>query len=90
MERSLIACWNGVVGKDDNVLLLGDFILVERERAPEIVARLSGHIHLLRGNHDRWRSDEWFKEAGFVEIYHEPYHHGEYHLLPQTYPHPRA
>jgi len=72
MERSLIACWNGVVDKDDNVLVLGDFILVERERAPEIVAKLNGHIHLLRGNHDRWRSDEWFKEAGFEGIYHEP------------------
>lgn len=72
MEQSLITCWNLVVGADDNVLVLGDFILVERERAPEIVARLNGHAYLLRGNHDRWRSDQWFKEAGFVDVYHDP------------------
>jgi calcineurin-like phosphoesterase family protein len=71
MERSLINCWNLVVGRNDNVLVLGDFILVERERAPEIVSQLNGNIHLLRGNHDRWRSDAWFKDAGFVEIYDE-------------------
>lgn len=72
MEQSLIKYWNLVVGKDDNVLVLGDFILVERERAPQIVAQLKGHVYLLRGNHDRWRSDEWFKEAGFADVYHDP------------------
>lgn len=72
MEQSLIKYWNLVVGKDDNVLVLGDFILVERERAPQIVAQLKGHVYLLRGNHDRWRSDEWFEEAGFADVYHDP------------------
>jgi len=37
------------------------------------VSRLNGHIHLLRGNHDRWRSNEWFMEAGFAAIYPEPF-----------------
>ena len=73
MEQSLIDRWNLVVPQEANVLVLGDFILVERERAPEIVAHLHGNIHLLRGNHDRWRSDEWFMEAGFAAIYPEPF-----------------
>jgi len=72
MEESLIARWNLVVPDKANVLVLGDFILGERERAPEIVSRLHGKIHLLRGNHDRWRSDDWFLEAGFAGIYPDP------------------
>jgi calcineurin-like phosphoesterase family protein len=72
MQEALIRCWNLTVGPDDTVLLLGDFILMEREQAPGIVRQLNGSIHLLRGNHDRWRPDEWFLEAGFAAIYHEP------------------
>ncbi len=72
MEESLIDRWNLVVPKVANVLVLGDFILVDREEASAIVARLHGKIYLLRGNHDRWRSDEWFMEAGFAGIYHDP------------------
>ncbi|MCL5734488.1 MAG: hypothetical protein M1274_02705 [Actinobacteria bacterium] len=68
MEQTLIERWNVVLPEEANVLMLGDFILVERELAPQIVARLNGHIHLLRGNHDRCRSDQWFLEAGFVAV----------------------
>jgi calcineurin-like phosphoesterase family protein len=73
MERTLIERWNLVVPPEANVLLLGDFILVERERAAEIVAQLNGNLYLLRGNHDRWRTDEWFLEAGFADVYHESF-----------------
>jgi calcineurin-like phosphoesterase family protein len=72
MQEALIRCWNLTVGPDARVLVLGDFILVEREQAPEIIRALNGTIHLLRGNHDRWRSDQWFLEAGFAGVYREP------------------
>jgi len=50
--------------------------------SPQILTQLNGHVYLLRGNHDRWRSDEWFKEAGFMEIYREPVYHTEFERPP--------
>jgi len=53
MNEVLIKNWNDVVGKDDEVYVLGDFAFVKR--VPDTVAymeRLNGNITLIRGNHD--------------------------------------
>ena len=54
MDESMIENWNAVVGKDDRVYHLGDFgFFREPDQMRSIVERLSGHIALILGNHDR-------------------------------------
>lgn len=53
MNRGLIDNWNSVVGLNDEVYVLGDFILGDDlQRAEEILNSLNGHICLIIGNHD--------------------------------------
>ena len=52
MDKTLIENWNSVVNDDDHVYILGDLIY----RAPDVekyLKQLKGHLHLIRGNHDR-------------------------------------
>jgi calcineurin-like phosphoesterase family protein len=64
MNEGLIRNWNEVVGPRDEVWHLGDFSFDNR-RTPEILSRLNGSIHLIRGNHDP-RSDEACRKMGFA------------------------
>jgi calcineurin-like phosphoesterase family protein len=53
MDRAMIAAWNEVVSKGDNVWHIGDFAHrcdLKRKRA--IFSRLNGSKHLVPGNHD--------------------------------------
>jgi calcineurin-like phosphoesterase family protein len=53
MDETMIANWNAVVQRGDNVWHVGDFahrIDVKRKRA--IFSRLNGSKHLVPGNHD--------------------------------------
>lgn len=52
MNERLIYNWNSVVGENDIVYHLGDFILGSPDTIETILPRLNGHIILLRGNHD--------------------------------------
>lgn len=52
MNEKLIENWNSVVGEDDTVFHLGDFIFGGAKCANEILDRLNGKIHLIFGNHD--------------------------------------
>ena len=53
MNRGLIDNWNSVVGLNDEVYVLGDFILGDDlQKAEEILNSLNGHICLIIGNHD--------------------------------------
>ncbi len=51
MDLLLIERWNGVVGPDDEVWHLGDFARKPGD-VPEILERLHGVKHLVRGNND--------------------------------------
>ena len=53
MDEALIANWNERVGRGDRVYHLGDFSWSNRERTAEVIGRLNGQIHLVRGNHDK-------------------------------------
>jgi calcineurin-like phosphoesterase family protein len=52
MNEALIANWNAVVKRGDRVYHLGDFSFVGPEVTKAILSRLTGEIHLIRGNHD--------------------------------------
>ncbi len=51
-DDALIACWNAVVGRDDDIWHLGDFAGASRERCRAIFDALHGRKRLVRGNHD--------------------------------------
>ena len=51
-DEAVIANWNSVVGPEDTVYVLGDLMLGDNEYGKACVARLNGHIKLIRGNHD--------------------------------------
>jgi calcineurin-like phosphoesterase family protein len=53
MDEALIANWNERIGRGDRVYHLGDFSFANKERTAEIIGRLNGQIHLVRGNHDK-------------------------------------
>jgi calcineurin-like phosphoesterase family protein len=50
MDEALIANWNARVRPGDRIYHLGDFAF---RNHGEILARLQGSIHLIRGNHDK-------------------------------------
>lgn len=61
MNEKLIQNWNSVVGEDDLVYHLGDFVMHQSENIPPIVERLNGRIVLVRGNHDTRAKLEVFR-----------------------------
>lgn len=54
MDSELIRRWNNKVKKNDTVYILGDLSWYSAERTIEIVKQLSGHLRLLKGNHDKF------------------------------------
>lgn len=51
-DQALIENWNSIIGPDDTVFHLGDFVFGGFPKWKEIVEQLNGHIYLIRGNHD--------------------------------------
>lgn len=85
MDEALVKNWNDTVGPEDTVYLVGD-IGWNGGRVPGEL-RLSGHKHLIRGNHDTGYEDagrlyRWFETVtDFNEI-----DDGETHILLCHYP----
>lgn len=50
MNEELIKRWNEKIGKDDTVYHLGDVSLGKPDFTKEILDRLNGNIHLIKGN----------------------------------------
>ena len=53
MDKEIIRRWNERVNDDDTVYVLGDAFFRGEGRSLEIMNRLNGYKHLIRGNHDR-------------------------------------
>ena len=53
MNKVLTENWNQVVGKNDDIYHLGDFAMCGKKQLAQIVSKLNGNIHLVKGNHDR-------------------------------------
>lgn len=51
-DEAIVSNWNSVVSQEDDVYLLGDIMLCDAKKGAELVKRLHGKIHLIRGNHD--------------------------------------
>jgi calcineurin-like phosphoesterase family protein len=51
-DESFVNGWNGEVGLDDDVYILGDLSWYNSTKTIEILKRLNGRLHLIKGNHD--------------------------------------
>ncbi len=69
MNETTIKNWNSVVSEDDEVYILGDFGAVNNEQ--DVLKRLNGIKYLVKGNHDT-KSNEYYRNAGFKEVYDMP------------------
>jgi len=52
-DAALIERWNQEVPENADVYHLGDFVFQGKRRRQEILDKLHGRVHLLRGNHDK-------------------------------------
>ncbi len=71
MKEKMIDEWNKSVKPDDIVYHMGDFAMGQRDKIPEILCRLNGKIHLVKGNHDTklpTTGFEWIKDYHSVKI----------------------
>ena len=65
MDMEIIRRWNRKVRKEDHVYVLGDFAYRNRTTIADYTKQMNGHIHLIRGNHDK-RSEAY--ESCFYEV----------------------
>lgn len=61
MDTGLIGNWNQVVGRNDEVYVLGDFCFKGASKAIQYLENLNGKIHLIGGNHDHFISQQSFE-----------------------------
>ena len=69
MDEALILNWNSAVKNNDTVFMLGDFGADGAEK--DLLSRLNGQKLLLKGNHDV-KSNDFYRQAGFEEVYDMP------------------
>lgn len=79
MDEELIRRWNEKIGERDQVYHLGDVSIRKPESTIEILERLNGKIHLIKGNHDKSMLKppcserfEWIKDYYFLKIPNGP------------------
>ena len=73
MHTALITNWNAVVGKLDEVYILGDLVYKGKgSQANEILRKLKGKKYLIRGNHEKYLNDKEFDSSAFewIKDYH--------------------
>ena len=70
MDAALIAAWNAAVGEGDEVWHLGDFARRAAD-VPDLLTRLNGRKHLVRGNNDppaTAEADGWMSVQDYAEM----------------------
>jgi len=72
MDKALIDNWNSCVNDGDIVYVLGDFSFYSKSKTKEILDKLKGCKVLIKGNHDRGRTNTWWKNVGFIDVYSKP------------------
>lgn len=77
-DEWLINLWNTTVAKCDNVYIIGDFCLGNKERTEQILRQLRGKKFLIRGNHDKScngleRYFEWVGDVKEVKFTNNQY-----------------
>lgn len=67
MDRTLIKLWNETVSNDDEIFILGDFMMTQNaDKVCACLKQLNGQKHLIVGNHDNYLSKH---EERFTKIF---------------------
>lgn len=67
-DRKIMAQWRATVQPQDIVYHLGDVTWGSQGQLQQIMSGLPGTKILVRGNHDRSHSNNWFIQAGFAAV----------------------
>lgn len=71
MNQKIIDNWNSIVGKQDDIYILGDFMWRNQrdnfDKLKRITNSLNGNKYLIRGNHDRYSNFEYMS-SGFKQV----------------------
>ena len=81
MDKFMIRAWNEVVPRVGTVFHLGDVSFTSKNLTQYIISQLNGNKILIRGNHDRGRSKQWFLDVGFKEVIDYPIIFEEFFIL---------
>ncbi len=81
MNAAIVTKWNNLIAKDDLVYHLGDVTFNNWDESFKIFSKLNGKKILVRGNHDKRRSDNWFKKLGFSYITKHPIIVDDFYIL---------
>jgi len=76
-DVALIQNWNGLVGEDDDVWHLGDFMSARAGDCDQLLSRLNGRKHLVVGNNDPITTTEakgWASVQHYAEIRTDDHH----------------
>jgi calcineurin-like phosphoesterase family protein len=70
MDEVLISNWNKKVGKFEHAWIIGDFCFNDKNKGQEILNRMNGIKHLVRGNHDSTsvKLDGWASISDYEEM----------------------
>ncbi len=64
MNEALVENWNGRIGPEDSVFVLGDVALGKLDESLAVVKQLNGRKYLVPGNHDRcWSGNKKVRPA---------------------------
>lgn len=59
MHEEMVKRWNRTVTNADHVYILGDICWKENEETIQLISRLKGNLHAIRGNHDRFKDERY-------------------------------
>jgi len=71
MNQALIDNWNEVVGKNDVVYVLGDFVWKATDNQWEEIFKLNGRKRLIKGNHDKTHNQYYKRFFESIKNYEE-------------------
>ena len=68
MNEAIISNWNSTVTNEDTIYVLGDISWYNLEKTTELVKQLKGNKILIKGNHDIFTKDQYYR-MGFNAVY---------------------
>lgn len=67
-NSKIVRVWQATVHPEDIVFNLGDVIWGNQDQLKSFMGQLPGTHILIRGNHDKSHSNNWFIQAGFSVV----------------------
>lgn len=77
----MVENWNKTIKRCDKVFVLGDVSFYNKEKTTNIINSLKGNKILIKGNHDKSRSVQFWMDCGFKEAYNYPIIYSEFYML---------